>query len=30
MRILAGDFPEGSKVAVDARLSGEALEFRKL
>jgi ATP-dependent Clp protease ATP-binding subunit ClpB len=29
MRILAGDFPEGSKVTVDARVSGEALEFRK-
>jgi ATP-dependent Clp protease ATP-binding subunit ClpB len=30
MRILEGDFPEGSKVGVDARVSGEALEFRKL
>ena len=29
MRILEGDFPEGSKVTVDARVSGEALEFRK-
>jgi len=29
MRILEGDFPEGSKVLVDARVSGEALEFRK-
>ena len=29
MRILEGDFPEGSKVTVDARLSGDALEFRK-
>jgi ATP-dependent Clp protease ATP-binding subunit ClpB len=28
MRILEGDFPEGSKVSVDARLSGDALEFR--
>jgi ATP-dependent Clp protease ATP-binding subunit ClpB len=28
MRILEGDFPEGSKVLVDARLSGDALEFR--
>jgi ATP-dependent Clp protease ATP-binding subunit ClpB len=28
MRILEGDFPEGSKVLVDARVSGEALEFR--
>jgi ATP-dependent Clp protease ATP-binding subunit ClpB len=30
MRILEGDFPEGSKVLVDARVSGEALEFRKV
>jgi ATP-dependent Clp protease ATP-binding subunit ClpB len=29
VRILEGDFPEGSKVRVDARVSGEALEFRK-
>jgi len=29
MKILEGEFPEGSKVQVDARLSGEALEFRK-
>jgi ATP-dependent Clp protease ATP-binding subunit ClpB len=29
VRILEGEFPEGSKVLVDARLSGEALEFRK-
>ncbi|MDH3520645.1 MAG: ATP-dependent chaperone ClpB [Myxococcales bacterium] len=29
MRILEGDFPEGSVVAVDARVSGEALEFRE-
>ena len=29
MKILEGQFPEGSKVSVDARLSGEALEFRK-
>jgi ATP-dependent Clp protease ATP-binding subunit ClpB len=28
MRILEGDFPEGSKVLIDARLSGESLEFR--
>ncbi|MEE8476702.1 MAG: AAA family ATPase, partial [Myxococcota bacterium] len=28
-RILAGDFPEGSKVSVDARASGNSLEFRK-
>ncbi len=28
MKILEGEFPEGSKVSVDARLSGEALEFR--
>jgi ATP-dependent Clp protease ATP-binding subunit ClpB len=30
MRILEGDFPEGSKVGVDARVSGDALEFRRL
>jgi ATP-dependent Clp protease ATP-binding subunit ClpB len=30
MHILEGDFPEGSTVRVDARVSGEALEFRKL
>jgi len=29
VRILEGGFPEGSKVRVDARLSGDALEFRK-
>jgi ATP-dependent Clp protease ATP-binding subunit ClpB len=29
VRILEGDFPEGSKISVDARVSGEALEFRK-
>jgi ATP-dependent Clp protease ATP-binding subunit ClpB len=29
VRILEGEFPEGSKIVVDARLSGEALEFRK-
>jgi ATP-dependent Clp protease ATP-binding subunit ClpB len=29
MRILEGDFPDGSRVRVDARVSGEALEFRK-
>jgi ATP-dependent Clp protease ATP-binding subunit ClpB len=29
MRILEGDFTEGSKVLVDARVSGDALEFRK-
>jgi ATP-dependent Clp protease ATP-binding subunit ClpB len=28
VKILAGEFPEGSKVTVDARVSGEALEFR--
>ncbi|MBW1686369.1 MAG: ATP-dependent chaperone ClpB [Deltaproteobacteria bacterium] len=28
MRILEGDFPEGSKILIDARVSGEALEFR--
>ena len=30
MKILEGEFPEGSKVGVDARVSGEALEFRTL
>ncbi|MCZ6463467.1 MAG: AAA family ATPase, partial [Proteobacteria bacterium] len=29
MRILEGDFPEGSKIVADVRVSGEALEFRK-
>jgi ATP-dependent Clp protease ATP-binding subunit ClpB len=29
VKILQGDFPEGTKVLVDARVSGEALEFRK-
>jgi ATP-dependent Clp protease ATP-binding subunit ClpB len=29
VRILEGEFPEGSKIVVDARLSGEALEFRQ-
>jgi ATP-dependent Clp protease ATP-binding subunit ClpB len=29
MRILEGEFPEGSKIAVDMRASGDALEFRK-
>jgi hypothetical protein len=29
VKILEGEFPEGTKVLVDARLSGEALEFRK-
>ena len=29
MKILEGEFPEGSKMSVDARLSGDALEFRK-
>ena len=28
VKILEGQFPEGSKVTVDARVSGEALEFR--
>jgi ATP-dependent Clp protease ATP-binding subunit ClpB len=28
MKILEGDFPEGSKVLVDAQASGDALEFR--
>ena len=29
VRILEGDFPEGSRIRVDARVSREALEFRK-
>jgi ATP-dependent Clp protease ATP-binding subunit ClpB len=29
VKILEGEFPEGSKVVADARLSGEALELRK-
>jgi ATP-dependent Clp protease ATP-binding subunit ClpB len=29
VRILEGEFPEGAKISVDARVSGEALEFRK-
>ncbi|HZO10015.1 MAG TPA: AAA family ATPase, partial [Myxococcota bacterium] len=29
MKILEGEFPEGSKVRVEARASGEALELRK-
>jgi len=29
MRILEGEFPEGSKITADARVSGEALEFRR-
>jgi len=28
MKILEGEFPEGSKVLVDAQASGDALEFR--
>jgi len=28
MKILEGAFPEGSKILADARLSGDALEFR--
>ncbi len=30
VRILEGDFPEGTKILADARVSGEALEFRKV
>jgi ATP-dependent Clp protease ATP-binding subunit ClpB len=29
LKILEGEFPEGSKVTVDARVNGEALEFRR-
>ena len=30
VRILEGEFPEGTKILADARVSGEALEFRKV
>ncbi len=30
MKILEGEFPDGSRIEADARLSGEALEFRLL
>ena len=30
VHILDGDFPEGSKIWVGARMSGDALEFRSL
>ena len=30
LKILEGEFPEGTKVEADARLSGDALEFRKV
>jgi ATP-dependent Clp protease ATP-binding subunit ClpB len=30
MQVLEGRFPEGSKVLADARLAGDALEFRKV
>jgi ATP-dependent Clp protease ATP-binding subunit ClpB len=29
VKILEGEFPEGTRVSVDARLAGDALEFRK-
>ena len=29
IKILEGEFPEGAKVFVDARMNGEALEFRQ-
>ena len=29
VRILEGEFPEGSRIRADARVSGDALEFRK-
>ena len=29
MKILEGEFPEGTKIEADARLSGDALEFRQ-
>ena len=28
LKILEGSFPEGSKILADARISGDALEFR--
>ena len=30
MRILEGEFPEGSRIRADARVSRDALEFRKV
>jgi len=30
MKILEGDFPEGSKIVADARADGQALEFHKI
>jgi ATP-dependent Clp protease ATP-binding subunit ClpB len=30
LKILEGAFPDGSKIAADARLSGDALEFRQV
>jgi hypothetical protein len=29
MKILEGEFADGAKVVADARLNGEALEFRR-
>jgi ATP-dependent Clp protease ATP-binding subunit ClpB len=29
LKILEGEFPEGSKIQADARLSADALEFRR-
>ena len=29
MKVLEGEFPEGSKIFADARSDGEGLEFRK-
>jgi ATP-dependent Clp protease ATP-binding subunit ClpB len=29
LKILEGEFPEGSKITADARLSGDGLEFRR-
>jgi hypothetical protein len=28
LKIHEGEFPEGAKITADARLSGDALEFR--
>jgi ATP-dependent Clp protease ATP-binding subunit ClpB len=29
LKILEGEFPEGSKIGAEARLAGDALEFRR-
>jgi hypothetical protein len=30
MKVLAGEFPEGSKISASANAAGDALEFRLL